>query len=262
MPNLTENYGLKKPLSEEFYDVNIQNENMDIIDEALTKHTHTVDNISGTLPISKGGTGSTSATAALANLGAAKSSHKHGATDINSGTLSSNRLPTIPVTKGGTGKSSFGYGTFLVGNGTSALTERTPAQVVTDIGALPATEDPTYTGCYYCMNGTVQEWVNPPMQLGVEYRTTERWNGYAVYTKLINFGTLATGRNVVAHNLGYSMIRYCGSCEADAIPYLDPDYNGEIKMAVSKTNIIINTTSQFKGKAVFVRLWYAKGDKE
>lgn len=35
MPNVTENYGLKKPLPEEFYDVNVQNENMDIIDAAL-----------------------------------------------------------------------------------------------------------------------------------------------------------------------------------------------------------------------------------
>lgn len=34
------------------------------------------------------------------------------------------------------------------------------------------------------------EYVNPPMLPGVEYRTTERWNGKVVYTKLINFGAL------------------------------------------------------------------------
>ena len=49
-----------------------------------------------------------------------------------------------------------------------------------------------------CVDGTWGEWeyVNPPMALGVEYRTTERWNGKAVYTKLISFGALpntATG---------------------------------------------------------------------
>lgn len=32
------------------------------------------------------------------------------------------------------------------------------------------------------------EWSNPPMFPGVEYRTTERWNGKAVYTQLVNFG--------------------------------------------------------------------------
>lgn len=37
MSNTTENYKLKKPLPEEFYDVNVQNENMDIIDAELKK---------------------------------------------------------------------------------------------------------------------------------------------------------------------------------------------------------------------------------
>lgn len=34
------------------------------------------------------------------------------------------------------------------------------------------------------------EWVNPPMQLGVEYRTTERYLGKPVYVKAVNFGSL------------------------------------------------------------------------
>lgn len=34
------------------------------------------------------------------------------------------------------------------------------------------------------------EWVNPPMQLGVEYRTTERYLGKPVYVKAVNFGVL------------------------------------------------------------------------
>lgn len=37
MPNYTENLGLTKPLPEEFYDINVQNENMDKIDEELVK---------------------------------------------------------------------------------------------------------------------------------------------------------------------------------------------------------------------------------
>lgn len=37
MPNKTTNYGLTKPLSEEFYDINVQNENMEIIDRELKK---------------------------------------------------------------------------------------------------------------------------------------------------------------------------------------------------------------------------------
>lgn len=42
------------------------------------------------------------------------------------------------------------------------------------------------------------EWFNPPLQLGVEYRTTERYNGKPVYTKLIDFGNLpnSSSKNV------------------------------------------------------------------
>lgn len=108
MAKQTTNLGFIKPDVNEFYDVSVQNENWDKADELLkgaapSSHTHDVADISGTLPISKGGTGSTSATAALTNLGAAKNVHKHNASDINSGTLSSDRFPTIPITKGGTG---------------------------------------------------------------------------------------------------------------------------------------------------------------
>lgn len=73
------------------------------IGASATGHTHTVEDVTGTLPISKGGTGSTSATAAVTNLGAASKNHKHTASDINSGTFSSDRFPVIPITKGGTG---------------------------------------------------------------------------------------------------------------------------------------------------------------
>lgn len=34
------------------------------------------------------------------------------------------------------------------------------------------------------------EWVNPPLKLGEEYRTTERYLGKPVYVKLVDFGTL------------------------------------------------------------------------
>ena len=37
---------------------------------------------------------------------------------------------------------------------------------------------------------TEWEWVNPPMHAGVEYRTTERYMGKAVYAVLVNFGAL------------------------------------------------------------------------
>lgn len=46
------------------------------------------------------------------------------------------------------------------------------------------------TRCFYSARGGWQhwEWVNPPMLLGVEYRTTERYNGKPVYKKLVGLG--------------------------------------------------------------------------
>lgn len=52
------------------------------------------------------------------------SSHTHAASDINSGTLDSARLPVVPVSKGGTGLSTITSGQVLVGNGTGNVTTR------------------------------------------------------------------------------------------------------------------------------------------
>lgn len=76
----------------------------------------------------------------------AAASHNHAASAINSGTLSSDRLPTVPVSKGGTGLTTLTSGSFLKGNGTSAVTLRTPAQVLSDIGA--AASDHNHNSAY------------------------------------------------------------------------------------------------------------------
>lgn len=46
------------------------------------------------------------------------------------------------------------------------------------------------------------EWVNPPMQLGVEYRTTERYLDKPVYVKVVDCGNLpASGIKNIAHGI-------------------------------------------------------------
>ena len=62
-----------------------------------------------------------------------------------------------------------------------------------DVGAVPFIESTDHPGCYYCMAGDVKEWLNPPMQLGVEYRTTERHNEKPVYVKAVTTGALPAG---------------------------------------------------------------------
>ena len=49
---------------------------------------------------------------------------------------------------------------------------------------------------------TQWEWVNPPMQIGVEYRTTERWDKKPVYAKIFYFGLLPNAsRKTISHNI-------------------------------------------------------------
>lgn len=49
------------------------------------------------------------------------------------------------------------------------------------------------------------EWINPPMLPGVEYRTTERWEGKPVYTKLVSLGAFTNP--LVVTLPGYSAMR-------------------------------------------------------
>lgn len=73
----------------------------------------------------------------------------------------------------------------------------------------------TYAGCVArrsryntdTWDGCAWEWVNPPMELGVEYRTTERYNGKAVYTRLLNTGALTNGASVNIVEGGNHIVR-------------------------------------------------------
>ena len=49
-------------------------------------------------------------------------------------------------------------------------------------------ESEDFPGCYYRFVNGVSEWLNPPLQYGVEYRTIDRLNEKPVYTKVVNVG--------------------------------------------------------------------------
>src|SRR5690606_22997296 len=56
--------------------------------------------------------------------------HTHSANDITSG--------VFPVARGGTGISSYTAGNYIRAASSTTLEQRTPAQVLSDIGAAPA----------------------------------------------------------------------------------------------------------------------------
>lgn len=55
-----------------------------------------------------------------------------------------------------------------------------------------AIEDFVNKGCFYRIDpeSGEKEWINPPVITGIEYRTTERWNGKPVYKKNVWLGSL------------------------------------------------------------------------
>lgn len=107
--------------------------------------TKALGSMTGTLEVANGGTGATTASGALTNLGAAAASHSHSADDISSGTLSADRIPslnaskigagTLGVARGGTGAATLGAGVvYHSASGTGALSIATAANLVSAIG--------------------------------------------------------------------------------------------------------------------------------
>ena len=84
--------------------------------------------------------------------------------------------------------------------------EHTAQQIDDGIGF----ESTDYPGCYYRMVGGVVEWLNPPLQLGQEYRTTERYLGKPVYTMTKDYGAVqaqnTTKSASIPENAGYGWV--------------------------------------------------------
>lgn len=107
------------------------------------------------------------------------------------------------------------------------------------------------------------EWVNPPMQLGVEYRTTERYLGKPVYVKVVDCGLLSDDKKV-AHgisNMG-TCLSFMGARAGGPLPQI---YNHSLNdvwtsyvSAVNETNISLACGSSSAGANCYVTLKYTK----
>lgn len=107
------------------------------------------------------------------------------------------------------------------------------------------------------------EWVNPPMILGTEYRTIERYLGKPVYTKLLDCGQIADNKQV---EHGIVNIRDCifaqGLRAGMPMPYI---YNHSLSdpwscyiAAVNDTKITFACGTSAAGGNCFVILKYTK----
>ena len=129
------------------------------------------------------------------------------------------------------------------------------AKVNSNLISLEATD---YNGnraeCAYINGWNEWEYVNPPMQVGVEYRTTERWNGKPVYTRLVYCGELppvGNSKEVGIYKHGVTnVLEICGTMSTgDNLPYLNYEAystatpNSQINMTATNRNIKIATVA-------------------
>lgn len=113
------------------------------------------------------------------------------------------------------------------------------------------------------------EWVNPPMVLGVEYRTTERHYGAVVYTKLLNIGTVTNGPTDINHTIDdcavVTPVRGAANFNGMAAPYIykldDGTYNASVSLNRTGNTIhlrVLRGTGFTDSVPVYVRVWYLK----
>lgn len=136
-------------------------------------------------------------------------------------------------------------------------------------GGMGAIESTDYPGCFYREVDGVVEWVNPPMALGVEYRTTERYNGKPVYCKLMNCGALTanTAKTTTAcSNNGDKVMR--AECVAlyksdswYAAPYNDTKNNLTFianGLMYNNTEIRVGLIANFNSTQSYATVYYTK----
>lgn len=125
------------------------------------------------------------------------------------------------------------------------------------IPVVPFIEDTTYPGCYYCTVNGVSEWINPPLMVGVEYRTVERWLGEPVYVKVFDFGALPNNNiKSKAHNIPNVKLVFDVFGQTSYASSLQ--YNGVTGMYANRTNIVISTNADLSGITAYVAIKYTK----
>ena len=105
------------------------------------------------------------------------------------------------------------------------------------------------------------ECVNPPMALGVEYRTKERYNGKAVYTKLVSLGNLPNAtRKQVAHGASSTQIlRCCGQMSNGiSLPFHYDNTTNWIEIYAGGTDIVVLTGNDQSARTATAQIWYTK----
>ena len=109
--------------------------------------------------------------------------------------------------------------------------------------------------------GKVSEWEfeNPPMYVGIEYRTTERWNSVPIYTKIVECGALPNNSTkTVSHGANAKSVLRCHGVRTDGSSLPIRAYSYEIDIAANRTVILIRTNFDASDLSAYVQIWYTK----
>lgn len=225
MATTTTNYGMTKPAETEFYNVAVQNNNMDIIDAAL---------------------------AAKAPAGYGLGTYGKECNDCNNAIANGFYSLSGSTLKNGPSADTYlWYGSMFVVNRLGNMIEQV---IFYDNRAAFRS----------CMDGVWGEWehLNPPMVLGVEYRTTERWNGKPVYTVLTSCGAIGASVTNVDTIIPTSatVIRHADTIGNMPLPftYGSTELRCEYNNGKSVKIVVMYGTSDFSSRAVMSQAWYVK----
>lgn len=107
-------------------------------------------------------------------------------------------------------------------------------------------------------------WENPPMRIGVEYKTTERWQKKPIYTKIVDMGEMPDNVKSVAHNCDATAIVRCAGTMSDghSLPIYDyyavPDSTRYAVVNANKKHVIITTNTWYANRTAVAQIWYTK----
>ena len=100
---------------------------------------------------------------------------------------------------------------------------------------------PGYAAQRMLLDGTWGEWeyLNPPMELGVEYRTTERYLGKPVYTKLVDCGVAPNNSTseVLIKNSDGNTIPVARFVSINSICYAEPTFQQTVPNLTNDTAV-------------------------
>lgn len=107
----------------------------------------------------------------------------------------------------------------------------------------------------YAVDGvwTPWEYVNPPMQLGVEYRTTERYNRKPIYIKAVSLGLLENNTSKSVEH-GISDFESCVECSGFSGPINLVGSGGVDSIYATTSRVGIDTNGSFSSAATSSKL--------